>query len=87
MSTTQVISVKATIETPRVPNFLKQASGQWLPLCAIDESGLKAIAEAWTADLLARAEYQARHADEFYSKAGNPSQSDQWSGSHNEGDT
>ena len=52
------INVTMTIETPRVPNFLKTASGETIPVCAVDDDGLRAIAAQWLSDLLERAKVQ-----------------------------
>ena len=44
-----------SVETPKVPNFLRLEDGQTVPICAITDDGLRALAEQWTKDLLARA--------------------------------
>ena len=45
------IQVKAEIETPKVPNFLRRTDGEMMPLNAIDKKDLKLISEAWLVDL------------------------------------
>jgi hypothetical protein len=62
--------VTAEVETPRVPNFIRQSNGRMLPLCALEEESLREIGAAWTEDLVTRAREQALNADKFYEKAG-----------------
>ena len=53
-----VITVRAQIETPRVPNFFLMTDGQMLPVCAFADDGLRKIAAAWLEDLRANAKRQ-----------------------------
>jgi hypothetical protein len=53
-----IITVKAQIETPRVPNFFRMTDGQMLPVCAVEDEGLRQIAAAWLEDLRANAKRQ-----------------------------
>ena len=46
------IQVKATVEIPQVPKFLKMNDGQTIPISAITEEGLREIGEAWTLELI-----------------------------------
>lgn len=66
MKTHRKIQVTATVETPVVPNFIKQTDGQIIPLCAISEEGLRGIGEAWTDCLIERAKEQSRDPDLHY---------------------
>lgn len=50
----QVI-VKAEIEIPNRPNFLRMSSGQTISIADIKDEGLKEIGERWTEELLNRA--------------------------------
>ncbi len=55
----QVLTVKATVKIPTVPNFILGADGDMkFPLSAFDDAGLKLIAQAWTVELLNNANRQ-----------------------------
>jgi len=54
------ISVTATIEIPTVPNFLRLASGQTIPVSAITEEGLREIGKEWIEALIVRAKEQSK---------------------------
>ncbi len=56
MSNYKTIFVKAEIITPRIPNFLKQTDGSMLPIEAIADSGLRKIGEAFTEELIEKAQ-------------------------------
>lgn len=58
----RVLSVKATVITPSVPNFIRCADGQNLPLSAFEDDGLRQIAAAWTDALLENAARQRKAA-------------------------
>lgn len=53
-----ILKVKLIVETPRVPNFLRTADGEAVPICAVSDAGLRELAAHWTRDLLARAKAQ-----------------------------
>lgn len=71
MKTHKKIQVTTTIETPVVPNFIKQTNGQVIPLCAISERGLRDIGEAWIECLIERAREQSKDPDLHYRVADN----------------
>jgi len=52
----KTITVKAEVITPTAPNFIKQTDGQLLPIEAISDSGLKLIGEAYTEELIKKAQ-------------------------------
>lgn len=55
----EIITVKAIVKVPRVPNFLLlEDDTQKLPLSAFDEDALRQVGEAWTNALIARAKEQ-----------------------------
>ena len=56
MNKSRTIFVKAEIFTPRIPNFLKQTDGTMLPIEAIADSGLRKIGEAFTEELIEKAQ-------------------------------
>jgi hypothetical protein len=66
---TTTINVTASVITPRVPNFIQQVNGTWLPLCALSEDGLKKLGDAFTKELLDRAKAQSKDPDQYYKKA------------------
>ena len=51
----KTVTVKAEIEIPMTPNFLKCADGITIPIEAVDEEGLKQIGTQWTLDLINKA--------------------------------
>lgn len=51
----KIIVVKATIQTPSVPNFFLQEDGGKLPIEAVSDEGLRVIGEAWTKELFEKA--------------------------------
>jgi hypothetical protein len=57
----KTINVKMTIEVPKVPNFLRTSDGQSVPVNSVTNDGLRAIAEQWTLDLLARSKEQTEN--------------------------
>jgi hypothetical protein len=54
----KTIQVQLSVDVHKVPNFLRTLDGQSVPLCAVSDDGLRALAEQWTQDLLARAKEQ-----------------------------
>ena len=52
------LTVVASVETPRVPNFLHMTDGQTIPIQGITDEGLREIGEAWTEELVAKAQRQ-----------------------------
>ena len=57
-----IVTVKAEIEIPRVPNFLRTTSGQLMPLSAFEEAGLRAMGAEWIENLVRRAKEQREDA-------------------------
>lgn len=56
----QVVTVKATIAIPRVPNFLMMGEDQKISIADITDEGLRDIGGQWTLNLIERAN-QIRH--------------------------
>ena len=54
----QILTIKAQVETPRVPNFLRMTDGQMIPISAITDEGLRELGAAWIGELLANARRQ-----------------------------
>jgi len=52
------LTVKAEIEIPKVPNFFRMTDGQLIPVCAIEDEGLKKIGAAWLQSLRENAKRQ-----------------------------
>ena len=46
----------AKVTTPSIPNFLKQEDGQMLPIEAVSDSGLRLVGEAFTEELIEKAQ-------------------------------
>jgi hypothetical protein len=63
------VTVATTINCPRVPNFLQQANGQWIPLCALSEAGIRELGRAWVEACIERAVQQNKDPDFFYRNA------------------
>jgi hypothetical protein len=57
----KTITVKMTIEVPKVPNFLRTSDGQSVPVNSVTDDGLREIAAQWTLDLLARSKEQTEN--------------------------
>jgi electron transfer flavoprotein alpha/beta subunit len=55
-----VLTVKAEIKVPRVPNFLRMTDGQSLPICAVTEEDLRKLGAVWIENLIERAREQAK---------------------------
>lgn len=55
MSNGKTIQVQAEVKVPQVPNFLLYPAGS-LSIADVDNEGLRKIGEAWTDNLIARAE-------------------------------
>lgn len=53
-----ILTVKAEVELPRVPNFLRMADGQTIPVSAITEEGLRQLGAEWITALIANAKRQ-----------------------------
>lgn len=58
----QVLTVKVSIEIPRVPNFLRRTDGTMMELRDVEDAGLLAIAEQWGKNLIERAAQQRKDA-------------------------
>ena len=54
----EIVTVKASIECPRVPNFFRMTDGQSIPVSAITDEGLRQVAAAWLEALRANAKQQ-----------------------------
>jgi len=52
----KTITVKADVETPKVPNFFIQPDGGKLPIEAVTNEGLREIGEAFTQELVEQAQ-------------------------------
>lgn len=52
----KIVTVKANVEIPRVPNFFRQPDGGTLPIEAVTDEGLKKIGRAFTQELLEQAQ-------------------------------
>lgn len=55
------IRVQATVEIPKVPNFLRMSDGSTISVSDIEESGLEEVGKAWTHELIARAREISAH--------------------------
>ena len=53
-----IVKVTATVEVPKIPNFLRMSDGQTLSLGAISDVGLREVGQEWTESLLVRAKEQ-----------------------------
>lgn len=52
----ETITVKAEVELPRVPNFLRMSGADGtMDVADITDAGLQQIGEGWTAELIANA--------------------------------
>lgn len=56
MAKHKIIIVTAKVITPIVPNFLKQEDGSTLPIEAVSDAGLKLVGEAFTQELIEKAQ-------------------------------
>ncbi len=54
----ETVTVKASVECPRVPNFFRMTDGQMIPVSAITDEGLRQIGAAWLESLRANAQRQ-----------------------------
>lgn len=52
--------VKAEIEIPKPPSFLRMTDGHTLPVSAVDEASLREIGKLWTDALVERAKEQGK---------------------------
>lgn len=52
----KTITVKADVLTPKPPNFLKMTDGQYLPIEAVTDDGLREIGFAYTEALVEKAQ-------------------------------
>ena len=59
----KTITVKAEVLTPGTPNFLKMTDGQMLPIEAVSDDGLRLIGEAFTKELIERAQIKRAKKD------------------------
>jgi len=59
-----ILTVKATVRVPTVPNFLLSDGDMKFPLSAFDDNALRQVAAEWTKNLLERAAEQRREAKE-----------------------
>ena len=57
------ITVRAEIETPRLPNFFRMSDGQSLPVHAVSEESLREIGRIWTEELVAHAKKKTARAN------------------------
>lgn len=60
------LTVKMSVEVPRVPGFLRTEDGQMVPLYAITEGGLRKLGKEWIENLVARSR-EMKLADEVKS--------------------
>lgn len=65
-----------SIKVPRVPNFIEQENGSWVPLCALSNEGIEQMSKAWMQKCFRRKEEQSKNPDFFYSKV-KPEQKDE----------
>ena len=56
MSKYRIVVVTAKIITPSIPNFLKQEDGRMLPIEAVSDNGLRLVGEAFTEELIEKAQ-------------------------------
>jgi len=42
-----IVKVVATVELPRLPNFVRTIDGQQLPIEALDDESLRCLGQAW----------------------------------------
>ena len=49
-------TVKAEIEMPRVPNFLRRTDGETMSIADFADEGLEEIGRLWTENLIKRAQ-------------------------------
>lgn len=59
-----ILTVKATIEIPRPPNFLRMTDGQSLPLSAVSDDDLREIARLMGERMVERAAEQRKDTKE-----------------------
>ncbi len=52
----EIITVKTEVRVPRVPNFLRQTDGSSLPIEALADKDLQKIGEAFTEELIKKAQ-------------------------------
>lgn len=52
---THLSTVRAIVELPRLPNFIRLHEGAMLPIDAFSEEELRALGAAWTDALVAKA--------------------------------
>lgn len=57
----KTIKVKLSVECPKVPNYLRTSDGQTVPICAVEDDGLREIGKQWTDDLIARSKEQSKN--------------------------
>lgn len=55
-----IVTVKATVKIPTVPNFLISDGDMKFPLSAFTDEGLREIAAEWTKNLIENANRQRR---------------------------
>lgn len=53
-----ILNVKAEIEIPRVPNFIRRTDGVMMAVGDFTDDGLREMAVRWTENLLERAKEQ-----------------------------
>lgn len=52
----RTLSVKAEVELPMLPNFLRMTDGQSLPIEAVTDDTLRELGAAWTESLVEHAQ-------------------------------
>lgn len=57
----KTVRVKATVQIPRVPNFLMMKGEQKVPIAAVSDEELEEIGKEWTLELINRARYMRRN--------------------------
>ena len=62
----QAGKISMTLVTPLVPSFIRTADGKSIPIEAVDDKTLRAMAKRWTALLLTKARGRRRAKLETY---------------------
>lgn len=66
MSESKKARISVTLVTPLVPNFIRTADGKSVPIEAVDDKTLRAMAKRWTERLLMTARGRRRAKLETY---------------------
>lgn len=69
MSQTKKVTITMTVDVPRVPNYVRTPGGR-VAVGEMPEEDLRALAHAWTENLLANAERQRREGLEHFKPTG-----------------